>query len=146
MSLTPTIMTLASSTAGIGAPQFHEGGEFLLKLVNVAILVLAVLVLWRNAFGKKSTETTVSPSPLMVKAHEEYITRREFAEIKARTISVEAQIREIKETMHQTELRLIDAGNDREHKIMERIDKLVPEIAKALDRTDYRKGPGGARA
>ncbi len=134
------IMILASTTSGIGAPQFDESGAFALKMVNVLILCLAIVVLWKNAFGKRSTETLVGPNPLSVKAHDEFITRREFAEIKARTIAVEGQLREVKESMHQTELRLLQAGNERESKIMERINSLVPEVVRALDRTERTRG------
>ncbi len=134
------IMILASTTSGIGAPQFDEGGTFVLKMANVLILCLAIVVLWRNAFGKKATETLVGPNPLSVKAHDEFITRREFAEIKARTIAVEAQVREVKESMHQTELRLLQAGNEREGKLMDRINMLVPEVVRALDRTERTRG------
>lgn len=134
------IMILASSTAGIGAPQFDESGAFVLKMVNVVILCLAIVVLWKNAFGKKPTETLVGPNPLRVQAHEEFITRREFAEIKARTIAVERSITEIKEGMHQTELRLLAAGHEREEKLMHRIDTLVPEVVKAMDRTERMRG------
>jgi hypothetical protein len=135
------ISMLYASTAGIGAPQFDESGAFFLKLANVVALCLAFVVLWKTAFGsKKPVETTVGPVPLSVKAHEEFITRREFAEIKARTIAVEQQLREVKESMHQTELRLLQAGTAREHAIMERINLLVPEVVRALDRTDRSKG------
>lgn len=136
-----SIMILASTTAGIGAPQFDESGALVLKMVNVVILCLAIVVLWKNAFGKKAaTETLVGPNPLRVQAHEEFITRREFAEIKARTIAVERSISEIKDGMHQTELRLLEAGHEREEKLMARINLLVPEVVRALDRTERTRG------
>lgn len=139
----PIILTLvATTTAGIGAPQFDEAGTFVLKLANVVILALAVVVLAKSAFGKKSiSETTLGPSPLSVRAHEEYITRREFAEIKARTIAVEAQLRQMNDAMHASELRLLAAGNEREAKLSERINHLVPEIVRALDRTEHSPRP-----
>lgn len=138
-----TTMILASTTTGIGAPQFDEAGNFVLKLVNALILLLAIVALWKNAFGKKSSETTIGPTPLSVKAHEEFITRREFAEIKARTIAVEEQLRQMKEAMHSTELRLLEAGHEREEKLMHRINLLVPEVVRAIDRSERpgRRGP-----
>lgn len=145
MSLLPTIMTLAASTAGIGAPQFNETrGESIMEWVNIGVMILVIFALFKNTFGKK--EVSVSPSPISVKEEERFVTMREFKEVKARTIESEKHIVAIRDAIHDVELRLVQAGNEREHKIMERIDALVPEIARAIDRTDNRKGPGGARS
>jgi hypothetical protein len=139
--MTPPIslMIFASTTSGIGAPQFDEGSTLVLKVANMLLIALAIVVLWKNAFGKRSTETLVGPNPLRVQAHEEFITRREFAEIKARTIAVEREVQAIKQSIHETEVRLLEAGHHREEKLMARIDTLVPELAKALDRTEQRR-------
>ena len=136
----PLALMMIASTAGLGAPQFDEGGTFVLKVINVVLIGLAIVVLWKNAFAKKPAETLIGPSPLSVKAHEELVTRREFAEVKARTIAVEHQLREVKECMHATEIKLLEAGHEREEKLMARINLLVPEVVKALDRTDRSKG------
>jgi hypothetical protein len=144
--MTLSLLTLmATTTAGIGAPQFDDGGAFVLKMANVIILGLAIVVLWKNAFGaKRPHETMLGPSPLSVKAHEELVTRREFAEIKARTIAVENQLKEVKDAMHSSELRLIEAGHEREEKLMARIYLLVPEVVRALDRTEQSRRGGRA--
>ncbi len=131
--MAPTLAT----TAGIGAPQFDEGSTLVLKVANIVILALAIVVLWRNAFGKKApTETLVSPVPLKVQAHEEFVTLREFKEMKARTIQLERGMDDLKAAMHQTEVRLLEAGHEREEKLMNRINTLVPEVVRALDRTE----------
>jgi hypothetical protein len=137
--ITMLTMSLAATTTGIGAPQFDESSTLVLKVANMLLIALAIVVLWRNAFGKKTSETFVSPSPLSVKAHEEFVTMREFKEIKARTIGVEKEVQAIKQSIHDTELRLLEAGHHREEKLMARIDTLVPELAKALDRTEQRR-------
>lgn len=138
--ITTLTMYLAATTTGIGAPQFDEGSTLVLKVANMLLIALAIVVLWKNAFSKKATETLVGPNPLRVQAHEEFITRREFAEIKARTIAVERSITEIKDGMHQTELRLLQAGHEREEKLMARINLLVPEVVRALERTERTRG------
>ena len=135
-----TAMLMATTTAGIGAPQFDESSTLALKLVNVIVVGLAIIVLWKSAFGKKTSETTIGPVPLRVQAHEEFITRREFSEVKSRIIAAEKMMDEIKDSLHQTELRLLAAGHEREEKLMGRINTLVPEVVRALDRTERTRG------
>ncbi len=134
-------MLPVATTIGIGAPQFNqESARSLVDWVNIPLMILVIIVLWKSAFGKKvPTETVVSPTPLKVQAHEEYVTSREFREVKARTIALEKAVTDLKDLVHATEMRIQASGHEREEKLMSRINDLVPEIVRAVDRTEINR-------